>query len=117
MFIRDHLLHKPTATEHQIASRIAQTIDPNSTDTVDDPLVKRRLGANSKWINNLIIHYTHEKRLESYKKEIHQLWNHTFVNTSVLNTKLIIGNRNSPNLKKTLVHQRPHYKSLRKTNQ
>jgi predicted transcriptional regulator len=68
IFIRDHLLNKLTAIEHQIASRIAKTIDPNSTDTVDDPLVTRRLGTNSKWINNLIVHYSHEKRLESYKK-------------------------------------------------
>jgi hypothetical protein len=43
MFIRDHLLHKTTATEHQITSRIAKAINPNNTDTIDDPLVKIKL--------------------------------------------------------------------------
>jgi len=114
MFVRDHLLNEATATQHQSASRIAKTIDPNTTDTVDDPLVKKRLGTNSKWISNLIIHYTHEQRLQTYKKEIHQLWNETFTNTPVLNTKLIIGNRNSRNVNKTLVHRRPQYTSLSK---
>ncbi len=72
-FIRDYLLNKPTTTEHQIALRIAKAIDSNSKDTVDNPLVKAQIGKNSKWINNLIIHYTHENRLENYKKDIHQL--------------------------------------------
>jgi hypothetical protein len=42
---------------------------------VDNPLVKAKIGQNSKWINNLIMHYTYENRLENYKKDIHQLWN------------------------------------------
>ncbi len=41
MFIRDHLLNKTTVTENQIASRLAKTIDPNTNDTMDDPLVQR----------------------------------------------------------------------------
>ncbi len=81
MFVRDRLLNRPTATEHQIASRIVQTIDPNNNDTVDDPLVQIRLNRQSKWATNLIIHYKHEQRLASY------------------------------NLTKTLVHRRPPYKS------
>ncbi len=68
MFIRGYLLNKPTATEHQIASRIAKTIDPHNNDTMDDPLVQIRFRQNSKWIDNLIIHYKHEAGLESYKK-------------------------------------------------
>jgi hypothetical protein len=61
IFIRGYLLNKPTITVHQIASRIVKTFDLHSRDTVDDPLVKTRLDKNSKWINNLIIYYTHEK--------------------------------------------------------
>jgi hypothetical protein len=55
------------------------------------------------------------------KKDVHQLWNQTFENTPVMNTKLIISNRISQNGTKTLVHRRPHYKSVSiptdKTNQ
>jgi hypothetical protein len=81
IFIRDRLLKKPTTTEHQIASRIVKTIDPNNNNIVDDPLVQMRLRHKSKWVTNLIIHYKHEARLASY------------------------------NVTKTLVHRRPQYKS------
>jgi hypothetical protein len=59
----------------------------------------------------LIVHYKHEERFETFKKDIHQLWNQTFANIEVMNTKLIIGNRNSQNATKTLVDRRPQYKS------
>jgi hypothetical protein len=63
-----YLLNKLTITEHQIASRIATKIDQSSKDFVDNALVSAQLNKNSKWINNLIIHYTHEQRLEGLKK-------------------------------------------------
>jgi hypothetical protein len=81
MFIRDRLLNRPTATEHQIASRIVQTIDPKNNETVDNPLVQIRLNQQSKWATNLILHYKHEQRFTSY------------------------------NLTKTLVQRRPQYQS------
>jgi len=68
MYIRDYLLNKTTVTEHQIASRITKTIDPNTTDTNDDPLVQLRLRQKSKWVDNLIIHYQHEARLAGYNE-------------------------------------------------
>ena len=65
-FVQDHLLRKPTRTEHLIASRIAKTIDSPSDDPTDNPLVRQQLRNQSKWINNLIIHYIHEARLTSF---------------------------------------------------
>jgi ATP-dependent Lon protease len=100
-------LNRPTATEHQIASRIAKTIDPLKNDTIDDPLVRIRLNKESNSYRNLIIHYTHEARLRNYKKHIHQLWNQFFADTPVTNTKLIVGNRNSRNAIKTFIRRRP----------
>jgi len=111
IFICEHLLNKATATEHQIASRIAKTIDPNTNDTIDDPLVRLRLNQQPELHNKLIIHYTHEARFASYKADIHQIWNQIFKNTPVMNTKLIIGHQNNRNVTKTLVHRRPQYKS------
>jgi hypothetical protein len=67
-FIRSYLLNKLTTTKHQIASRIVTAIDSNSKDTLNNSLVQAELGKNSKWITNMIVHYTHEQRLESYKK-------------------------------------------------
>jgi hypothetical protein len=70
LFIRSHLLNKYTITEYQIAARIAKTIDPDNKDTVNNPLIEARLANKSKWLTNLIIHYTHESRLESYNTKI-----------------------------------------------
>jgi hypothetical protein len=77
-FIRSYLLNRPIITEYKLASRIANTINPQDHDATDDPLVRAQLNKKSKWIDNLIVHYTHEARLESY------------------------------NYKATLVHRRPH---------
>ncbi len=48
-----------------------------------------------------MIHYKHEARLASYKKDTRQLWNQKFENTPATNTKLIIDNRNNLNATKT----------------
>ena len=64
--MRNHLMNQPTLIEYQIASRLAKTIDVKSKEEVNDPLIKPRLNKKSKWISNLIIHYTHERRLASY---------------------------------------------------
>ncbi len=66
-----------------------------------------RLNKKSKFDNNLIIHYTYEKRLKNNKKTIHQLWNQTFDKTPIKTTRLIIGNRNQPNMTTQLIHRRP----------
>jgi hypothetical protein len=64
-----------------------------------DPLVRVHLKKKSKWITNLIVHYTYEARLEGYKKNIHQLWHQIFAETPVMNTNLFIGNGNSRDFK------------------
>jgi hypothetical protein len=58
---------------------------------------------------HLIIHYTHEARLETYKKQIHQLWDQIFADTPVTGTKLIVGNHNSCNATKKFIRRRPHF--------
>jgi hypothetical protein len=110
-FMRGYLLNKPTITEHQTAARIAETDDSAEKDIVENPIVKARLGPNSKLINNLIVHCTYENRLETYKKEIHQLWNRTFNETPVMNTINIVGNRHNRNMTQELVRHRPHITS------
>jgi hypothetical protein len=105
--IRRMLLNKPAIPEYQIASRIAKTIDVTSNEKVDNPLVEAKFSKQRKLQNNLIIHYTHEKRFQNNKTDIHKLWNRTFGQTPVMNTRLIIGARNSPNTTRELVYRRP----------
>ncbi len=73
LFVRSYILNRPTLIEHQLASRIAKTTNPLKNDTIDDPLVRMRLKKLSNSDRNLIVHYTHEVRLGTYKKHIHQL--------------------------------------------
>lgn len=100
-FIRDYLLKIPTIVERQITSRT------NEKMFQEHSFAQNKLKHHSKWRDNIIIHYTHEARLQNYKKEIHQIWNHTFQDTMVMNTQLIVGTRNNPNTSQTLVRRRP----------
>ena len=80
--MRERQLGQPTTRQSQIA------MDVNSANIVTDqsngehdkpkeinqkPLVtKKTLG------NKLIVHYTHEKRVDSLKREIHQIYHDVF---------------------------------------
>jgi hypothetical protein len=90
-----------------MASRIAKANQSNLNEEAHNPLVRARLRKQLKFDNNLIIHYTYEKRLQSNKTTIHQLWNQVFQQTPVIQSRLIIGNRNSRNLTRELVHRNP----------
>ncbi len=94
-FLRDHFLYKPTVSEYQIASRIANTINQNTTETIDDPLIQIRLRQKSKWDDNVILHNKHEAHFASYKQDIHQLWNQTFNKTLIQKQTQYIKNINT----------------------
>jgi hypothetical protein len=56
--LRYLLLNRPTIPEYQIASRALKAINSNPHEEINDPLIKARLNKQSKFDNNLIIHYT-----------------------------------------------------------
>ena len=118
-FIRSHLLNRPTVTELQMASQIAKvTGDHPAHNTADASSVAVKEKQTLKSNNNLIIHYTHEKRFHTFKKDIHELWNQMFQCTPVSNTKLIIGHKNNRNATQELVRRRPtHLPKLIETAQ
>jgi hypothetical protein len=64
-FVRSNVLNRPTAIEHQIASRIAKAIDPLRNETNDDPLNRIRINRELTSFNYLIIHYTHKERFRT----------------------------------------------------
>lgn len=111
-FVRQYLLDTPTISEHQIASRMARTVtDAQDYNAIDDPLVREKIKRKAKSIDNLIVHYTHEARLASSKKDIHQLWHQIFNGTTIAQTKLIVGNRNNRKCQDSLIRRRPHYRT------
>lgn len=66
----------------------------------------------NQWHHRLLLHYTHEKRLESYKQDINQISEKIFANTPLMDTKLIVGNRNNSNLQREVIHKCPHQSLL-----
>jgi hypothetical protein len=97
---------RPPIAEYEIANRLLQSNKIEPENEISNPLVQARLRKQAKYNENTIIHYTHEKRLQHNKKDIHQIWKQLFQQTPVINTRLIIGNRNNPNLKRELLHHR-----------
>ena len=55
----------------------------------------------------LIVHYTHEKRFHSLKREIHQIYNDVFKNSPVADVKSIVGTRNRRDARNDLIRKRP----------
>jgi len=90
-----------------MASRIAKAIKDDPRQELACQLVKAGLIKLTKVDTDLIIHYTHEKRLQNHKKDIHQLWHQTFAQTPVLKTRLITHKRTSHNMVRELVDRYP----------
>jgi hypothetical protein len=106
--LRRQILLISTTSEHARASRIASQMDYNHISSTIDPLVKAKLLKRKRKTKSLIVHYTYERCFAHYKSKIHQKWNESFHDTSVLETKLIIGTRNNRNLTKLLVRRSPY---------
>jgi hypothetical protein len=64
-FVRSNVLNRPTAIEHQIASRIATAIDPLRNQNNDDSLVRIPINRELTSFHYLVMHYTHEERFRT----------------------------------------------------
>ncbi|CAF1531528.1 unnamed protein product [Adineta ricciae] len=100
------MLNIPTIPEYRMASRIEGGKATPDHESVKTGVPKTKSTKSSKWNNQLIIHYTHEQRLQNYKRDLHRLWNETYRSTPIIHTRLIDGNRNNRTLARELVHHR-----------
>ena len=113
---RRELLNKPTIQEIAIQSSISKASCSSNEESISESTVQSRKKPPSKWDSNLIIHYSYENRLSTYKNDIHQLWNQHFRQTPVINTRLIIRTKDNPNLTERLVRRQPNSRQ-RKRNE
>ena len=58
-------------------------------------------------VDRLIVHYTHEKRFHSFKRQMHQVYEDVFKNTLAMTIKLIVGSRNRHSARNDLIRKRP----------
>ena len=68
---------------------------------------KTKPNENKSYQNILIIHYKHEKRLHSFKRDLHQVHDKIFNNTPVQYLTLIVGNKNRRDARHELIRKRP----------
>jgi hypothetical protein len=80
-------------------------MDYNQINSTIDLLVKAKLLKRQQKDKSIIIHYTYERRFAHYKSKIHQIWDASFPKTTGIETKLIVGTRNNPNLTNEIVRR------------
>ncbi|CAF3064899.1 unnamed protein product [Rotaria socialis] len=82
-------------------------------DEANDPLnqpnasTKQTEKATSNFDEKLFIHFTHEKRFQSYRADMHQIYTDVFQQTAAMYTRLIVGNRNRRESQKELIRKCP----------
>jgi hypothetical protein len=107
--MRHIILGQPTPQQSQVMIS-ATTADMNNNQKDPEPyqpILNKELKQNQSE-KKLFIHYTHEKRFHSFKKDMHQLYEHIFNDPSVRYVKMIVGSRNRRNSTKELIHKRPN---------
>lgn len=57
--------------------------------------------------DKLFIHYIHEKRFRSSKRQHHRVYQDVFQETPAIDVSLIVANRNRRNAKNELIHKKP----------
>ncbi|CAF4872086.1 unnamed protein product [Rotaria socialis] len=103
--------------QSQVEMRIATLTNDNDhlvedLDKKEEFIIQQNKKTN-KLQNKLIIHYTHEKRFKTRKRDMHRIFQETFVNTPIMETKLIVGNTNHKNTMKELIQKRPRQEILK----
>jgi hypothetical protein len=82
-------------------------------DQTDDQLISTAAStkeAETKTTNNekkLIVHYKHEKRFQSCKKDIHRVYEDIFQNTPAMHAKFMVSNKNRRTTQNELIRKRP----------
>ncbi|CAF3908541.1 unnamed protein product [Rotaria sordida] len=60
-----------------------------------------------KFNNTLFVHCKHEARLEDIKRHIHEIHDSIFKDTNFRDIRLVVGNRNNPDIDYELSRKRP----------
>jgi hypothetical protein len=104
---------EPTPRQSQVQQSSAtadvdndQTDQQNNNDTTTTTTTKYN-------VDKLFVHYTHEKRFEPFKREMHHLYDDIFGPTPAMEAKLIVGTRNRRDAKNELIRKRPKKNLLR----
>ena len=102
--MRNKIIEQPTRRQSQVAISVATNII-NNDETNEEPIESTNTTKQNK--DKLIIHYTHEKRFASSKRDLHQNYKDVFGDTPAMNIKMIVGNRNRRVATNDLIRKKP----------
>ncbi len=110
--MRQPLIDQLTPRQSQVAANVAiANINNDQTDDTKPAELQEAMKKTGKkpihYGDQLFVHYTHEKRFESFKRDMHTINDNVFKNTPVMDLKLIVGSRNSRDTRNELVRKRP----------
>ncbi|CAF4569084.1 unnamed protein product, partial [Rotaria socialis] len=119
--MRKQILGQPTPRQSQVAMSAALAgIDNDSPDDDErqqpDPYKNKSEEKISNYNEKFYTHFTHEKRFETCKRDMHQVYNHAFKDTSAMYTKQIVGNCNRRQAHNELIRKRPNKNIVTKHN-
>ncbi|CAF1196361.1 unnamed protein product [Adineta steineri] len=109
--IRQKVMAGPTSQQSQTVINIHKINienDPINEEYIElKDLIKSQLQQQTNFSDKLFVHYTHEKRFHSIKRDIHQIYDNIFKNKPTIDHRLIVGSRNHRNAQNELIHKRP----------
>jgi len=96
--MRQNILGQPTPPQSQAAISAA-TADLDNEQTDEKSIQTTDISNNDgnkdiKFGNKIIVHYTHEKRFSSFKRDMDRIYDDTFQKRIDKDIKIIVGNRN-----------------------
>jgi hypothetical protein len=112
LLLHHKIIGQPTARQSQVAMSITTATGNIDFDQLNSTEDTESLGSNKKstkkpYGNKILFHYTHEKRFQSFKRDMHKIYEDTFQNTYAMEVKIIVGNRNRRDTKNELIRKRP----------
>ena len=116
--LRQQLLKRPTTRQSQLLASVS-TANTDSNHERDSHQIDRMstslqsTGDKTDYADKLIVHYTHEKRFHSFKRQMHQVYEDVFKNTPAMTVKLIVGSRNRSDARNDLIRKRPQSSLLK----
>ena len=114
--LRRKLMDQPSPRQSQIEASITQANQENSShqimsSSLSSPTMYQKLKQNLQ--DSVIIHYTHENRFTSTKRDMHEIFREAFKAFGIEAVRLIVGHRNNPSSQRELIRKRPHLKIIK----
>jgi hypothetical protein len=115
--MRKQIMGQSTPQQSQVANDITNVIINN--EQIDQPSIEPHLSKYNTdktkidHKNRLILHYSHEKRLPSTKRDIHKIYDNVFGNTPAMYVKMMVASRNHRTATNGLIRKKPLKSLLR----